>query len=108
MFCKHNNFEKIEFIIEPNLREHLHTSCDIPKPISKTLKKYKNKRFFPKIKNTPEFNKLIQKHGNLWFLDTLSQKDKTIFFAHLKNSKFPENYFYQILEKMKNIDYCED
>ena len=71
---------------------------------------------FPNIKVSEEMEKLIQKYGNLWFIDTLSKKDKQSFLTYLGFDKEPEQfkntecdkYQYTLLQEMKRLDYCED
>ena len=57
----------------------------------------------------------VNKYGNLFFLDSLSEKDRNWFLKHLKFSQNQEKfkndengYQYTLLEKMKKEDYCED
>ena len=47
---------------------------------------------FPNIKVSEEMEKLIQKYGNLWFIDTLSKKDKQSFLTYLGFDKEPEQF----------------
>lgn len=43
VFKTHPNFENIHFILLPNMREAIDTSCDIPVNIADTVEKYRTK-----------------------------------------------------------------
>ncbi len=48
LFKNYPNFNEIKFIIEPNLREHLDSPCDVPiSPLSENIKFYK--KMIPQI-----------------------------------------------------------
>mmetsp|Transcript_2928 Transcript_2928/g.4970 ORF Transcript_2928/g.4970 Transcript_2928/m.4970 type:complete len:93 (+) Transcript_2928:256-534(+) len=71
LFCEHPNFEKVKFILDPNLREHLHSPCDVGKDIQKSLAEFRE--LIPNL-DTSLLDELVLKSGedsNLWFLQNL-------------------------------------
>ena len=81
LFKNHPNFSSIKFIVDPDLREHIESPCDIPNPIMKTLEHYK--RFFPNFK-TSRID-LKSKDRNLWFLKNTDKGQLDKFKTTYKN-----------------------
>ena len=72
IFKVHPNFQQIKFICVPDLKEHLHCTCDIPGPIMPLIEE-----FGPQFPNFDySFLDKVEGDKNLWFLDTLERGDE--------------------------------
>ena len=72
VFKVHPNFQKIKFIVVPDLKEHLHCTCDIPGQIMPLIDEFKDQ--FPNFDCS--FLDKVEGDKNLWFLDTLDKVDE--------------------------------
>ena len=70
LFNKHLNFAKITFMLVPEMREALGSTCDIPRPLEETVAYAK--KSFPNIDLS-----LLQ--GDLWFIESVEPNWKSVF-----------------------------
>ena len=93
LFCQHPNFENINFVVEPLMRERIHTTCDIPGPLNVLLKEFKEK--IPQL-NTSAFDRYDKQE--LWYIEDLENTIKETIKAQMNEGKTPEE---AIFEKIK-------
>ena len=81
-FKDHPKFKDIQFIILPDLKEHLSCTCDIPGPIEPLILEFS--KLFPKFDSSllQEF----ENNKNLWFLSTLADEDKQRILRNIKEN----------------------
>ena len=82
LYKDHPNFNEIQFVIEPDIREHLHSPCDIANPIEETLREFQP--LFPKI-DTSSLD-----GSNYWFINNLLPEDRDRILSRIEKSQ--ENY----------------
>ena len=66
LFREHPDFERINFVVEPLMRERMHTTCDIPANLEELLKEFKEK--IPQL-DVSAFDRYDDR--KLWYLDDL-------------------------------------
>ena len=67
LFASHENFQNIQFVLVPEMRERLFGCCDIPSPLIETLTYAK--QAFPKLDSS-------RLHGDTWFAEVLTDKSR--------------------------------
>ena len=85
LFKDYPNFKTIKIIVHPDLRESLHSSSDVPGPLSKTIRQF-SKLFGKKF----DTSLLGQNFSDYWFLDNLH--DETCRNYILREIKKYEGY----------------
>ena len=88
LFKKHPNFGNIRFIVDPDVKEHLHTACDVPRPIDETLEEFN--KLFPQGLDLSLMEPIFEKtegHRNLWYLEIVDEETRNRFRERLVTSK---------------------
>ena len=70
VYKNHPSFNKIKFIMVPELREHIEVAGDVPSDINEVVKSFK--KMIPNL-NTSLIPKSQAKFKKFWFLDALEQ-----------------------------------
>ena len=95
LFRNHPRFNDIKFIIDPYLKEHLDSPCDIPLSIGETIRNFKP--LFPDL-DCSLLDDLLSRENcdpNLWFVHIMASQEKQAVLAEYKRIKnHPENQFY--------------
>ena len=78
-FKDHPNFENVEVVIDPDLREYMGDPCGVPNPIKEVLAGFKDKF---KNMDTSLLN-LASPDCNYWFLENSSLRHKEIFMREI-------------------------
>ena len=84
MFKFHPNFDKITFMLDPNLRECLDSPDCIPNSIHDLLKEFK-----PKFKNldTSLLHLKDLRSPDLWFLENSTRDDRHAYKREIRNER---------------------
>ena len=111
MFKRHANFEKIKFIVDPDVKEHLCSPCDIPEPVEPLIAEFD--KLFPQGLDMTLLDELCAKtpdFRNLWFLEHIEtewrDKLREAIVKATDVSKGNE-YAHVCLDTMKELGYEE-
>lgn len=115
VFCNHPDFENIEFVVYPDLREHFKATCDIPKDTSEIIERFS--KLIPKLntEQIQEDGKLISMVRHLFEVCeglTLPDEGKTLGYPELSEAlveNVKKNYpkgtetFEELANRVKNM-----
>ena len=68
LFASHENFQNIQFVLVPEIRERMFGYCDIPGPLTETLTYAK--QAFPKLDSS-------RLHSDTWAAEVLFDKNRS-------------------------------
>ena len=88
LFKGHPNFDNIRFILDPDVKEHLHTACDVPRPIDETLEQFN--KLIPQGLDMSWMESILKKtegNRNLWYLEVVDEETRNRFREPLITSK---------------------
>lgn len=101
IFKNHPDFDDINFVLMPKLREHMHTSNDIPINIEEVVDQFSN--VFPKFDTSELENYKDPKH---WFVEDLNKELRDMVaskFATKEGDPINSNAFDILVDHFKEI-----
>ena len=106
LFKNHPNFDKLNFIVDPDMKEHLHSPCDIPQPWELTHGQFRD--LLPNL-DVQLMNEACKDLDEpyLWFLDLIESDWGETIKDHLKLVDVGFEYPRKVLEFMLKRQYAE-